>query len=430
MNPNIPETNHKRVVIIGGGFGGLKVIDELRKSGFQIVLVDRTNYHQFQPLLYQVATAGLNAGSIAFPFRKDFRHYPDFHFRMAEVSRILPEENAIETNIGTIQYDYLIIAAGTTTNYYGMQNIQTHALPMKSVIEAMALRTNLLTQLELALTEIDPEKRKQLLNITIVGGGATGVEIAGALSEMKRYVLQKDYPELSASSFNIYLIEGNSRLLSVMSEQASAKAQEFLDRMGVKILLDTRVTDYTDGFLRFANGKSIPAKTVIWVSGVTANRFEGIPKENIGHGGRILTDEFNRVQNQVNIFAIGDICLQTEADFPQGHPQVAQVAIQQGKQLARNLQRLARQDIMQPFHYRDLGTLATVGRNKAVADLPHFKTQGFIAWLLWIVVHLRSILGVRNRLEILLNWMWNYLTYDQAIRLIFKSENIQPEDHS
>lgn len=423
MNPNIPETNHKRVVIIGGGFGGLKVIDELRKSGFQIVLVDRTNYHQFQPLLYQVATAGLNAGSIAFPFRKDFGHYPDFHFRMTEVSRILPAENAIETGIGLIHYDYLVIAAGTTTNYYGMQNIQVHALPMKSVMEAMTLRTQLLTNLEQALTEDDPEKRQRLLNITIVGGGATGVEIAGALSEMKRYVLQKDYPELSANSLNIYLIEGTSRLLSVMSDEASAKALEFLDRMGIKVLLNTRVTDYKDNSLLFENGERIPTQTVIWVSGVTANRFAGIPPESIGHGGRILTDEYNRVKKQANIFAIGDICLQTETAYPQGHPQVAQVAIQQGKLLARNLQRLARQDVLCPFHYRNLGTLATVGRNKAVADLPHFKTQGFIAWLLWTTVHLRSILGVRNRLEILLNWIWNYLTYDQALRLIFRNES-------
>lgn len=421
MTPNIPETNHKRVVIIGGGFGGLKVIEKLRKSGFQIVLVDRTNYHQFQPLLYQVATAGLNAGSIAFPFRKDFRHYPDFHFRMTEVSDILPQENAIATDIGIIHYDYLVIAAGTTTNYYGLQNIQNHAMPMKSVIEAMDLRTRLLTQLEMALVETNPDKRRQLLNISIVGGGATGVEIAGALAEMKRYVLQKDYPDLSSTLLNIYLIEGNSHLLSVMSNRASEKAEEFLSRMGVKILLNTKVTDYVNNRLLFNNGESIPTETVIWVSGVTANRFAGIPEESLGRGGRIEVDEFNRVTKQSNIFAIGDICLQTETDYPQGHPQVAQVAIQQGKLLAHNLQQLAQQKVMRPFHYQNLGTLATVGRNKAVADLPHYQTQGFIAWLLWTTVHLRSILGVRNRLEILLNWIWNYLTYDQAIRLIFKS---------
>lgn len=423
MNPNIPETTHKRIVIIGGGFGGLKLIDKLRKSGLQIVLLDRTNYHQFQPLLYQVATAGLNPGSIAFPFRKDFRYYPDFHFRMTEVTRIIPGDNAVETDIGTIRYDYLVIAAGTTTNYYGMQNIQAHATPMKSVVEAMALRTRLLLNFEKALTETNPDKRQQLLNITIVGGGATGVEIAGALSEMKRYVLQKDYPELSANLVNIYLIEGNPRLLAAMSDEASRKALEFLNQMGVKTLLNTKVTDYQDGQLLFGDGQSIASETVIWVSGVTANHFEGIPLQSIGRGGRILTDEFNRVKSLSNIFAIGDICLQTEPNYPQGHPQVAQVAIQQGKLLACNLQCLIRQEIMKPFYYRDRGSLATVGRNKAVADLPHHKTQGFFAWVIWLIVHLRSILGVRNRLEILLNWIWNYITYDQAIRLIFKQKN-------
>lgn len=420
MNPNIPDTSRKRVVIIGGGFGGIKLIGKLRHSGFQIVLLDRTNYHQFQPLLYQVATAGLNAGSIAFPFRKDFRDFPDFHFRMTEVSQILPEENRVITTIGSISYDYLVIAAGTTTNFYNIQVIQTAAMPMKTVMEARALRTHLLTGFEQALIEEDPIKRRQLLNIAIVGGGATGVEIAGALAEMKRYIFQKDYPDMNSSTLDIYLIEGGPRLLGGMSEQASEKARKFLTQRGVKIMLNTQAADYKDKQLLFANGQSIPTQNVIWVSGVTANRIEGLPADCIGHSGRILTDEFNRVKNQVNIFAIGDICLQTETGYPKGHPQVAQVAIQQGKLLAINLQRLTNLQILKPFHYRDLGTLATVGRNKAVADLPHFKTQGFIAWVLWLVVHLRSILGVRNRLEILLNWIWNYLTYDQAIRLIFK----------
>lgn len=420
MNPNIPDTTRKRVVIIGGGFGGIKLIGKLRHSGFQLVLLDQNNYHQFQPLLYQVATAGLNPGSIAFPFRKDFRHIPDFHFRMTEVTGISPDDKVVETNIGPVSYDYLIIAAGTTTNYYGMQNIQSHSMPMKSVTEAMSLRGQLLSNFETALTESDADKRQRLLNIAIVGGGATGVEIAGALAEMKRYVLQKDYPDLSPGVMNIYLIEGNSRLLGVMSEQASAHALKFLSQMGVNVLLNTKVTDYQNGNILFGNGNRIPTATLIWVSGVTAIQFRGIPQDSIGRGGRILTDEFNRVKGLADIFAIGDICLQTEPDYPNGHPQVAQAAIQQGKLLAANLERLAKQEALSPFHYHDRGTLATVGRNKAVADLPHYKTQGFTAWFLWMGIHLRSILGVRNRLEILLNWMWNYLTYDQAIRLIFR----------
>ena len=426
MTPNIPITNHKRIVIVGGGFGGLKLIDSLRHSEFQIVLLDRNNYHQFQPLLYQVATAGLNAGSIAFPFRKEYRHYPDFHFRLTEVTRILPDKSCIETTIGTISYDYLVLAAGTTTNYYGMQNIQAKAMPMKTVTEATALRTRLLLNFEKAITESDPEERLKLLNIAIVGGGASGVEIAGALAEMKRFIFAKDYPDLGATLLNIYLLEGGNRLLANMSQAASDKAYEFLSQAGVKIKLNSKVTDYQDEKIILSGQEEIPASTLIWVSGVTANRFEGLPPESIGPGGRLFTDEFNRLTGQSNIFAIGDIALHITDSYPKGHPQVAQAAIQQGKLLAGNLQRIARSQPPRPFHYHDKGTLATVGRIKAVADLPHYKTQGFIAWFLWMAVHLRSILGVRNRIEILLNWVWNYLTYDQAIRLIFRNDIPKP----
>lgn len=423
MNPNIPPTTQKRVVIVGGGFGGLKLARKLRNSPFQIVLLDRTNYHQFQPLLYQIATAGLNPGSIAFPFREDFRSFTNFHFRLANVERIVPEENFIETSIGNLTYDYLILAAGTDTNYYGMENLRQHALPMKSVTEAMALRNRLLLNFERALTLTDPDKRQALLNIAVVGGGATGVEISGALAEMKRYILQKDYPELATENLNIYLIEGSAKLLGNMSPQASDKALAFLQKIGVKILLHTKVVDYTDGRIRFEGGSSIPAQTVIWVSGVTANRIPGIPSGSIGGGGRIIVDAYNQVKGIKNVFAIGDICLQTEEKYPKGHPQVAQVALQQGRLLAHNLCLQEQGQTLLPFHYKDKGTLATVGRNRAVADLPHWKTQGFFAWFLWMAVHLRSILGVRNRLEVLLNWVWNYFTYDQAIRLIFQYRN-------
>lgn len=428
MYPNIPATHKKRVIIIGGGFGGLTLANQLKKSPFQLVLLDRTNYHQFQPLLYQVATAGLNPGSIAFPFRKDFRHFTDFHFRMTEVKQIYPQENKVETGIGFISYDYLVIAAGTDTNYYGMENIRRYALPMKSVTEAMALRNRLLLNFETALTTDDAEKRHRLLNIVVVGGGATGVEISGTLSEMKRYILQKDYPELASGELNIYLIEGTPRLLGSMSEESSAKALGFLKKMGVEVLTSTKVSDYRDNQIILGNGETIPSDTVIWVSGVTANHFQGIPPEITGRGGRIDVDESNRVKGMENVFAIGDICLQTEPDYPNGHPQVAQVAIQQAKQLASNLLRLSNGDLPKPFHYHNKGNLATVGRNRAIAELPHLKSQGVFAWFLWMAVHLRSILGVRNRLEILLNWIWNYLTYDQAIRLIFKARENKPKE--
>lgn len=335
----------------------------------------------------------------------------------------------METPIGNIHYDYLVIAAGTDTNFYGMENIQRYALPMKSLTEAMTLRNQLLLNFEKALTVSRDEKRQRLLNIVVVGGGATGVEISGALSEMKRYVLKKDYPELTKNELNIYLIEGSPRLLGNMSEAASAKALKFLQNMGVEVMTDTKVTDYVDNRIIIDKGEPIRTDTIIWVSGVKANSLEGIPSECIGKGGRILVDEHNRLKGKENIFVIGDICLQTEAKFPNGHPQVAQVAMQQAKHLVKNLKRHRKGESLLPFHYRDMGTLATVGRNRAVADLPHLKTQGFIAWFLWMAVHLRSILGVRNRMEILLNWMWNYLTYDQAIRLIFKTpENKHREE--
>lgn len=419
-NPNIPVTEKKRIVIIGGGFGGLTLANKLRKSNFQLVLLDRTNYHQFQPLLYQVATAGLNPGSISFPFRKDFQRLKDFHFRMTEVKQIHSHENRIETSIGTISYDYLVIAAGTDTNYYGMENIRKNTLPMKSVTEAMALRNQLLLNFENALTTSDPLQQQSLLNIVVVGGGATGVEISGALSEMKRYILRKDYPELATKELNIYLIEGTSKLLGNMSAEASGKAQKFLENMGVQVLTDTKVIDYQNNLVSLGNGQTTPTNTVIWVSGVTANQFEGITPEETGKGGRIYVDGYNRLKETENIFAIGDICLQTESGYPNGYPQVAQVALQQAKLLALNLINQSSGKPMKTFHYHDKGSLATVGRNRAVADLPLLKSQGFFAWFLWMAVHLRSILGVRNRLEILLNWIWNYLTYDQAIRLIFK----------
>ena len=418
MGFNIADTDKKRVVIIGGGFGGLKLANRLKGSHFQVVLIDKNNYHQFPPLLYQVASSGLESSSISFPFRKIFQKRDDFYFRLAEVEAVVREKNLIRTSIGELRYDYLIIASGTVTNFFGNEVIQQKALPMKTIEEALILRNTLLTHFEKATVCTDPVEKQALMNIVIVGGGATGVEVSGVLAEMKHFVLPKDYPDLKQSEMNIYLVEGSPKLLSAMSEKASENAKRFLEKMGVKVMLQKKVVDYKDDKAILDDGSFITTKTVVWVSGVTATRFEQISNDELGRGGRILVDEYNRLPGSANVFAIGDVCLQTEKDYPNGHPQVAQVAIQQGKLLAANLKRIESGQPLKPFHYKDLGTLATVGRNKAVADLHKVKLHGFIAWLVWMGVHLRSILGVKNKIMVLIEWIWSYFTYDQSIRLI------------
>lgn len=418
MDIRIPKSNKKRIVIVGGGFGGLAIANKLDNSVFQIILVDRCNYHQFQPLLYQVASAGLESGSISFPFRKLFSKKKDLYFRLAEVKSIDMDNNKVETSIGYISYDYLVIAAGTTTNFFGNKNIMEQALPMKTVEEALELRNMLLLNLEKALDASDMATKEALMNVVIVGAGATGVEVAGALSEMKRYIIPKDYPDLKKSNLNIYLIEGTSKVLGMLSEKSSANALVSLEKMGVNIVLNKLVTDYTDGEVILNDGQKIPTKALIWVSGVTSEHFEGLPNELIGHGGRLLVNEYNQLQGHKNVFVIGDICLQTEDDYPKGHPQVAPVAIQQGTHLAKNLKNLETGKLMTPFHYNNQGSLATIGRNKAVADLKHLKLHGFFAWAVWMLVHLRSILGVRNKITVLFDWVWNYFTYDQSKRFI------------
>lgn len=418
MGFNIADTDKKRVVIIGGGFGGLKLANRLKGSHFQVVLIDKNNYHQFPPLLYQVASSGLESSSISFPFRKIFQKRDDFYFRLAEVEAVIREKNLIRTTIGELRYDYLVIASGTVTNFFGNEVIQQKALPMKTIEEALILRNTLLTHFEKATVCTDPVEKQALMNIVIVGGGATGVEVSGVLAEMKHFVLPKDYPDLKQSEMNIYLVEGSPKLLSAMSEEASENARRFLEKMGVTVMLQKKVVDYKDDKAILDDGSFITTKTVVWVSGVTATRFEQISNDELGRGGRILVDEYNRLTGSPNVFAIGDVCLQTEKDYPNGHPQVAQVAIQQGKLLAANLKRIENGQPLKTFHYKDLGTLATVGRNKAVADLHKVKLHGFIAWLVWMGVHLRSILGVKNKIMVLIEWIWSYFTYDQSIRLI------------
>ncbi len=426
MDIQIPKTNKKRVVIIGGGFGGITLANKLDEKLFQVVLIDRYNYHQFQPLLYQIASSGLDVGSISFSFRKLFNKKKDFYFRLAEVTSIYHESKKIETSIGDLSYDYLVIAAGTTTNFFGNDVIKKKALPMKSVEEALTLRNTLLLNLERALDCPDPAIRQGLLNVVIVGGGATGVEIAGAISEMKKYVIPKDYPDLLNEEMNIYLVEGANRLLSGMTEESSANALHFLEKMGVKVILNKLVTNYEGHRVILADGKVIISETLIWVSGVIAEQFDNLPPDITGKGQRLLVNEFNQLKGFEDIFVIGDNCLQTEAAYPNGHPQVAPVAIQQGKLLAENLKNLQKGKPFRAFKYNNQGTLATVGRNKAVADLHKIHLRGFPAWAVWMLVHLRSILGVKNKIVVLIDWVWNYFTYDLSMRLILfaKPENL------
>ena len=419
MSFNIAKTNAKRVVIVGGGFGGLKLANALRKTSMQVVLVDKNNFHQFPPLIYQVASSGIEPSSISFPFRKIFRKRKNFYFRMAEARSIFPEKKILQTSIGKIEYDYLVLAAGTTTNFFGNKHLEEEAMPMKTLPEAMGLRNALLSNLERSITCATEQERNELQNIVIVGGGATGVEIAGVLSEMKRYVLPADYPDMDSSQLNIFLIEAAGRLLGGMSPESSAAAEQFLRNMGVNVCLHKKVTDYRDHKVIFEDGMEIPTRTFIWVSGVKAVGIGNIPSECMGRGGRLKVDAYNRVEGLEDVFAIGDQCIMTaDKDYPNGHPQLAQVAIQQGKLLAENLKRLEKKKALKPFHYKNLGSMATVGRNRAVAEFKKVKTQGWIAWILWLVVHLRSILGVRNRISVMLNWMYNYFTYDQSLRII------------
>lgn len=419
MGFNIPKTDKKRVIIVGGGFGGLKLANKLKKSDFQIILVDKNNYHQFLPLIYQVASAGINQSAISFPFRKIIQGRKDIYFRMAEVKAIFPEKNMVLTSIGKIEYDYIVFAAGTITNYFGNKTIEAEAIPMKNVSEAMGLRNTLLYNFERSVTCTTEEERQELLNIVIVGAGATGVEIAGAIAEMKKFVIPKDYPEMDNKVLNIYLIEAGDRVLSGMTKESSAASEKFLRKMGVNIILNKKVIAYEDRKVILEDGTKISTRSFIWVSGVSAVSIDNLEKSILGRGGRIQVDEYNRVKGFNNIYAIGDQCLQTtDINYPNGHPQLAQVAIQQATLLAKNLKCMLNREQPEAFRYKDLGSMATIGRNKAVAELGKLKIQGWFAWILWLVVHLRSILGIRNKISIFFGWIWDYITYGHSIRLI------------
>lgn len=423
MKANIEHTDKKRIVIVGGGLGGLELAFKLVDDDYQVVLVDKNNYHQFPPLIYQVASGGLEPSSISFPFRRLFQGKKDFFFRMAKVESVNTDKKIINTTVGEIDYDYLVMAFGAKTNFFGNKDIEATTLPMKSVSEAMRLRNTILRNLELALTEEDPARKQALMNIVVVGGGASGVEIAGAVAEMKKNIIARDYPDLDSSQMHIYLVNAGDRLLATMAPVSSKRAERDLKELHVHIRQPQFATEYKDGILKTSAGLEIPTQTVIWVSGICANTVEGFPAESIGHAGRFLTDRFCRVKGVKDVYAIGDVSLvEGDEEYPLGHPQLAQVAMQQAKTVAKNFKAMAKGKELKPFKYKNLGVMATIGRNHAVAEISGKKFGGFPAWALWLVVHLRSILGVKNKTFILLNWVWNYINYKQSLRLILKAK--------
>ncbi|AOW21258.1 MULTISPECIES: NAD(P)/FAD-dependent oxidoreductase [Flavobacteriaceae] len=422
----LPDSNLPRVIIIGGGFAGLALVEKLKHKEVQVVLFDKNNFHQFQPLFYQVATSALEPDSIVFPFRKQISGYKNVLFRLAEVEEIQPSTNTIITNKGRVHFDYLVLATGTTTNFFGMDNVESHSLGMKNIRDSLNIRHMMLQNLEQAAITCDDKERDALTNFVIVGGGPAGVEMAGALAEFRKYILPKDYPEYPSSIMNIYLIEAIDELLSTMSDKASSKTLEYLKDLEVKVLLNESVSNY-DGSQVVTNcDKIILTKNLIWTAGVKGQFPKGIDKKHVVKGNRLKTDSFLMVEGYKNIFAIGDIAAVITEETPKGHPQVAQTAIQQGKYLGNVLLKIIKDEGVNSFEYKDKGSLATVGKRKAVADLGKFKFAGYFAWLLWSVVHLLSISGFRNRLMVGFNWAVSYFTYEKSNRLIIRNFKPKP----
>ena len=420
----------KEIVIIGGGFAGISLARQLgRDDNFHITLVDRNNYNFFPPLLYQVATGFLEVSNISYPFRKLFHHKKNTSFHMGELKRIVPAENKVILSTGELNYDYLVLATGTESNFFGIEHIKKASLPMKTIDDALEMRNQLLLKTEEAIRTTDPLEKEKLTTIVIAGGGPTGVEVAGMLAEMRKNIFEKDYPELKGTHIRIYLVDGAPTLLTPMSREAQDYALMALEKMGVEVKLNKLVKDYVDETVVFADGEKIPTRLLLWTAGVTSQVFEGLPKEFYGRGRRLLVDAFNKVEGTGNIYAIGDTSLQTtDAAFPQGHPQLAQVAIQQGKYLAKNLRLLQTGEPQLPFRYKDKGTMAIIGRSKAAADIPKpkLRIKGFIAWIMWLFVHLFSLINYRNRIKTMYNWTVSYFTKDQSLRLIIRPSRERP----
>jgi NADH dehydrogenase len=411
-----------KVVIVGGGFAGLNLAKKLVcKKDIHVTLVDTNNYHFFPPLLYQVSTAFIEATNISYPFRRMFQKKSNFRYFMGSLMNINSQSNIIETDTGNLEYDILVLAMGTETNYFGIENVKKVALPMKTIDDALNFRNHILMNIEKLVRLSDGPEREKLQNIVIAGGGPTGVEISGMLAEMRKNILRKDYPELKQLRGHIYLIDAGATLLGPMSPKSQQEAYKVLEKLGVKIILNTPVKDYVNETVILGNGDTIPSSSIIWTSGVIAREAPGLPKEVVGRGRRLLADEFNYVKGYSNIFAIGDICSQShESEYPNGHPQLAQVAIQQGKLLGENLVRLKKGMEMKPFKYNNKGSMAIIAKYKAVVDLPKGFFKGFFAWLVWLFIHLIPIAGFRNKFKLAYNWFWSFITNDPTLRLIIR----------
>ncbi|OJV35046.1 MAG: FAD-dependent oxidoreductase [Bacteroidia bacterium 43-41] len=411
----------KKIVVIGCGFGGLQFVRHLKKNKFDILIIDKINHHQFPPLFYQVAASQIEPSTVSFPIRKIFQNRKDVRVRLAKVNSVNAGEKTIDTSIGVFSYDYLVIATGARTNFYGNRQVEANSLGLKSTYQAINVRNFILMNFEKLLYETDKEG---LYNIVIVGAGATGVEMAGAFVEMKREVLPKDYPNIDSSKLNVYLLEGGPNTLPAMSRFAQNYSEKYLRAMGVIVKTNVIVTNYDGDEITLNNGETIRSKSVIWSAGITANALGGIPPESIVRGGRIKVDRINRVEGLSDVFAIGDVAYMETEKYPHGHPQVANVAIGHGKNLAKNLQNIdLNKNNLRSYEYRNLGAMATVSRNKAVVDLPFAKFKGRFAWLVWMFLHLMLILSVRNKLIIFINWAWNYVTRNNSLRLILKDQD-------
>lgn len=418
-NLNIPHTDKKRVVIVGGGFAGLNLAKKLRKCNqYQVVLIDQNNYHLFKPLLYQVASAGLDPSDVSFPFRKVFRAKKNIFFRMGRMLAVHPEQNRLETSNGSIHYDYLVIATGCVPNFFGIKDIEKYAWPMADVRDSLRIRNTMFYNLERAMIAPTDTDRQTMLNIVIVGGGASGVEIAGAMAEMRRYIVPKDYPGVDIALMHIYLIEGRDRLLANMSSKTSAGCLQVLKEKGVEVLLGISVTDYRDNQVYCSDGRVIRTANLIWTSGVKSEVIRGIENSQKEHCGRILTDSYNRIKGFENIFAIGDVAFVDDPLYPAGYPQLARVAISQGQRLAANLIALANDRPMKPYRYVPIGVLATVGRNRAFVEWGKLYLEGFWAWMVWSVIHILFLIGVQSKIKVFTGWIWNYFGKDLPVRLI------------